>query len=87
MSWSPLSGASIAMVNSRRGCSRRWPDDHPRPGNIKLVAGEWNEAFIDELANFPSGHQKDQVDALSGAFARLVQEGQLILRADLGYPV
>lgn len=40
-------------------------------GNVSLVAGEWNESYLDELATFPSGQFKDQVDASSGAFARL----------------
>ncbi len=37
-------------------------------GNIKLVKGPWNKAFIDELENFPKGAHDDQVDGLSGAF-------------------
>ncbi len=42
-------------------------------GNIKLLKGNWNYAFLEELALFPSGIFKDQVDALSRAFARHVQ--------------
>ena len=38
-------------------------------GNMKIVRGPWNEAFINELENFPDGNHDDQVDALSGAFA------------------
>lgn len=41
-------------------------------GNVYLVAGEWNEAYLDELCMFPGGAFKDQVDATSGAFGRLV---------------
>ena len=41
-------------------------------GNVKLVRGAWNEAFLDELNVFPNGKHDDQVDALSGAFAELV---------------
>lgn len=41
-------------------------------GNIKLVAGPWNEAFLDEAETFPNGKFKDQIDALSRAFARSV---------------
>ncbi len=41
-------------------------------GNIKLVRGKWNEAFLEEVCMFPSGAHDDQVDALSGAFAELV---------------
>lgn len=41
-------------------------------GNVKLVAGDWNRAFIDEHAAFyTEGHNDDQVDAASGAFNRL----------------
>jgi len=41
-------------------------------GNVKLVRGDWNTAFLDELAAFPHGKHDDQVDAASGAFADLV---------------
>ena len=41
-------------------------------GNVFLVRGGWNEAYLDELCVFPSGKFKDQVDASSGAFGRLV---------------
>lgn len=37
-------------------------------GNVKLVEGPWNAAFLDEVEQFPVGAHKDQVDALSGAF-------------------
>jgi predicted phage terminase large subunit-like protein len=37
-------------------------------GNVKLVRGEWNKAFIDELRTFPKGRHDDQVDAVSLAF-------------------
>lgn len=40
-------------------------------GNIKIVAGEWNKAFIDEHKVFPVGKYKDQVDAAGGAFNRV----------------
>lgn len=42
-------------------------------GNIKLLRGPWNAAFLDEISHFPKGTYKDQVDALSRAFARLVK--------------
>ncbi len=42
-------------------------------GNVSLMAGEWNESYLDELCLFPGGHFKDQVDASSGAFARLAE--------------
>jgi predicted phage terminase large subunit-like protein len=43
-------------------------------GNVVLLRGAWNEAFLDELANFPNGATKDQVDASSGAFGRLTMK-------------
>jgi predicted phage terminase large subunit-like protein len=39
--------------------------------NVKLVAGPWNAAYLDELTMFPNGRHDDQVDATTGAFARL----------------
>ncbi|HAM41859.1 MAG TPA: hypothetical protein DCP69_11165, partial [Candidatus Omnitrophica bacterium] len=40
-------------------------------GNVKLVRGEWNEAYLSELHGFPEGKYKDQVDSSSGAFNKL----------------
>lgn len=34
-------------------------------GNVKLVRGPWNEAYIAEHEAFPDGSKKDQVDATS----------------------
>jgi len=42
-------------------------------GNVYLVEGEWNSDYLDELCLFPGGTWKDQVDASSGAFGRLVK--------------
>lgn len=39
--------------------------------NVKLVRGDWNAAYLDELTMFPNGRHDDQVDATSGAFAKL----------------
>ncbi len=41
-------------------------------GNVLLLRGEWNQAFIDEHRFFPYGTYKDQVDAASGGFAKIV---------------
>jgi predicted phage terminase large subunit-like protein len=38
-------------------------------GNVKIVRGEWNHAFLEELEHFPNSTYKDQTDACSGAFA------------------
>jgi predicted phage terminase large subunit-like protein len=45
-------------------------------GRVFLVRGPWNEAYIEELRNFPAGTYKDQVDATSRAFGRLIGFGQ-----------
>lgn len=39
--------------------------------NIKLVRGQWNEAFVQTLEGFPEWPHDDDVDALSGAVAML----------------
>ncbi|PIU06980.1 MAG: terminase [Methylobacterium sp. CG08_land_8_20_14_0_20_71_15] len=41
-------------------------------GNIFLVGdGAWQDAFLEEVSNFPNGTFKDQVDAMSRAFDEL----------------
>lgn len=40
-------------------------------GNLKLVRGPWNEAFLDEVCGFPAGAHDDQVDALADAVNEL----------------
>lgn len=39
--------------------------------NVKLARADWNAAYLDELTMFPNGRHDDQVDATSGAFAKL----------------
>lgn len=46
-------------------------------GNVVLVRGSWNAAFLDELLVFPNGAHDDQVDAAGGAFARLAAPGRV----------
>lgn len=42
-------------------------------GNIKILAGKWNDDFFKELENFPEAAHDDIVDALSGAFMMINQ--------------
>jgi predicted phage terminase large subunit-like protein len=42
-------------------------------GNVKLVNGPWVDAYLHELTMFPNGKHDDQVDASSGAFAKLAR--------------
>jgi predicted phage terminase large subunit-like protein len=41
-------------------------------GNVYLLRGSWNKAFLDELETFPNGAHDDQVDAAVGAFLALM---------------
>jgi predicted phage terminase large subunit-like protein len=43
-------------------------------GQVALVRGAWNRAFLDELCGFPGGNKDDQVDALARAFAMLGEQ-------------
>lgn len=45
-------------------------------GNVLLLQGAWNQAFIDEHKTFPRGAFKDQIDAASGAFNKLARTGE-----------
>ena len=36
-------------------------------GKCKLIRGDWNRVFLDELVSFPMGSHDDMVDAVSGA--------------------
>lgn len=42
-------------------------------GNVRLLAGEWNEPYLREAETFPTGRTKDQLDASAAAFNRLAQ--------------
>ena len=42
--------------------------------NVKLIRGDWNDAYLHELSSFPTGKNKDQVDASSGAFGALLMK-------------
>ena len=42
--------------------------------NVYLVRGDWNEAFIRELCDFPVGKEDNQVDAASCAFNAVLLE-------------
>jgi len=46
-------------------------------GNVRILEGEWNAAYLSELTAFPLGKYKDQVDASSGAFNKLALVGEV----------
>ena len=41
-------------------------------GNVKLVRGAWNAAFLEEIGMFPNGSFDDQVDAAADAYTELL---------------
>jgi predicted phage terminase large subunit-like protein len=44
-------------------------------GNVSLVVGDWNAAYVEELRGFPGAAIKDQVDASSRAFNKIIGIG------------
>jgi predicted phage terminase large subunit-like protein len=42
-------------------------------GNVRLLRGDWNQAFVEELRSFPQGKFDDQVDAAADAFLELTR--------------
>ena len=40
-------------------------------GNVCMLRGDWNRAFLREMRTFPRGRYKDQIDAAGGAFNKL----------------
>ena len=41
-------------------------------GMVRMVKGDWNSALVEEMRNFPNGRYKDQVDALTRAYAEIL---------------
>ncbi len=41
-------------------------------GNVKLVKGEWNRTYLEELRAFPTGKNDDQVDGSSGGYKKVI---------------
>jgi predicted phage terminase large subunit-like protein len=50
------------------------------PGNVKLLRGLWNGAWLNEHVAFPQGKYKDQVDSSGGAFSRLTSKRKAKVR-------
>jgi predicted phage terminase large subunit-like protein len=46
--------------------------DQVNGGNVKMLKGEWNTEYLEEMRHFPFSKYKDQIDASSGAFSMLV---------------
>lgn len=50
-------------------------------GNVKLLRGRWNEAFMEELCTFPAGAHDDQVDAFADAINELALNREVKVEA------
>jgi len=53
-----------------------------KAGKVKLVRGNWNQAFILEALDFPNGRHDDQIDTASGGLqmiaSQIVIDGEVI---------
>ena len=61
-------------VNDPKGKRAYGLSSAVQSGEVVIVRGPWNDAYITELANFDPDNDcfKDQVDASSGAYNKLV---------------
>ena len=50
-------------------------------GKFKMVRGDWNYDFIDELRAFPDSKHDDQVDAVSLGYEMTYKKGARLLVA------
>jgi len=68
-----LKGYSVKAVRptGEKSVRARPASAQAEAGNIKLVRGLWNTAFLDEVCVFPAGTNDDQVDAFADAVNEL----------------
>ena len=48
-------------------------------GNVKIVRGDWNARWFDELEAFPAGAHDDSADSTSRAFAALITSQRMVI--------
>jgi predicted phage terminase large subunit-like protein len=51
-------------------------------GNVQMLAGDWNRAYLEELTSFPHGAHDDMVDASAGAFNKLAPASGIQIAAN-----
>lgn len=68
-----LTGYSVSVEKSTANKQERADplSSQINAGNVRLLRGEWNRAFIEELRSFPQGKHDDQVDGASLIFNEL----------------
>lgn len=72
-----LKGYSVKAVRptGEKSVRARPASAQAEAGNVKLLRGGWNDAFLDEVCVFPAGTNDDQVDAFSDALNELALGG------------
>lgn len=68
-----LAGYSVKVdtVTGDKATRARPASAQSEAGNVKLLRGPWNEAFLDEISSFPNAAHDDQVDAFADALNEL----------------
>lgn len=68
-----LAGYSVKVepISGDKATRARPASAQAEAGNVKLVRGDWNEAFLEEVCKFPNGTFDDQVDAFADALNEL----------------
>lgn len=67
--------ATAKPVTGDKATRARPASAQAEAGNIKLLRGPWNEAFLDEVCSFPNAAHDDQVDVLSDIVNELALGG------------
>lgn len=72
-----LAGFSVKVERSTANKQERADpfSSQVNAGNVKLVKGDWNKTFIEEMRTFPYGRHDDQIDAASLAFNAVSYKG------------
>jgi predicted phage terminase large subunit-like protein len=64
-------GAVVKPISGDKATRARPASAQSEAGNVKLLRGPWNEAFLDEVCAFPNAMFDDQVDAFADALNEL----------------
>lgn len=56
-------------------------------GNVKILRGDWNDSFLNEMENFPEGGHDDQVDAAADAFDELTNYASTTQAKPINEPI
>lgn len=68
-----LAGYSVKVepISGDKATRARPASAQAEAGNVRLLRGDWNTAFLDEVCTFPNGQFDDQVDAFADALNEL----------------